>query len=113
MACPESLAAANPEPAAPPRGLTRAGLVRFGALAVIGAVGGGVALGGVLNCSNSTNPAVPYGLPPDCGPSTYACPDAESEAAEDAADVGSDVSPEATSDTDAGVDAPGDAPDAG
>jgi hypothetical protein len=57
-ACPE-FRAATPAPAPPPRGLSRAGLVRFGAFATVGAVSGGMALGGALtaSCGDVRTPA--------------------------------------------------------
>jgi hypothetical protein len=97
-------------------------LIRFGALAVA-AVGGGVALATVVTCSSLTNFEVPYGLPPDCGPSTYACPldsgpdseaDARSDATPDAAsdDVFHDSDAgDATPDAASNVSTPGDAGD--
>lgn len=90
---------------APPLGLTRAGLIRFGAMAAAGFVGGSVALAGAMSCSNSsTNYAVPYGAAPDCGPTTFPCPEASPDSESDATgdDGGSDAAPDASPPSDGG-----------
>jgi hypothetical protein len=80
--CPDSFASV-PAPEAPPRGLSRARLLRFGALAVAG-VGGSVAT--IVGCSSSGMP--PYGIPPDCnvcGDASGAPPDSALDSKADAA----------------------------
>src|SRR5580692_10416590 len=69
--CPDGFGVA-PVPAPPPRGLGRARLFRFGATTVA-VVGGGMALASALSCSGQTVPEPPYGVPPDCGPTTFPC----------------------------------------
>jgi len=108
--------ASSPLPVPPPRGHTRAGLFRFGALAVAG-VGGSAALATMVGCSNTT---VPYGVPPDCNvcdsgmdSKADATLDASSDALEtnDADDTGrSDAPIDAPPDD---VSAPSDASDGG
>jgi hypothetical protein len=72
----------GPVPVSPPRGLTRAGLFRFNALAAAGTVGGGAALATMLSCCTTTF-IQPYGTPPDSGPPIF-------DAASDVADGGKD-----------------------
>jgi hypothetical protein len=57
-----------PVPARPPRGLSRAGLVRFGALAAAG-VGGGVALATAASCAHGNDAGSPFF--DDAGPDVY------------------------------------------
>jgi hypothetical protein len=75
VTCPESFAT-SPAPVAPPRGLTRAGLVRFGAFATVGAVSGGMALGAALtaSCGEVRTPATSGDATP-VAPSDGALPD--------------------------------------